>query len=106
MILKRRFITASTGTVLLQEYQPVFCAWKTVVFLKDGDKKSRTATAEAWVAETPAEKIYEIVDTRTAAVVATAVSPDAAKLKKMAFTRALIKPLAGKGIFQVRVRAT
>jgi hypothetical protein len=106
MILQRRFIVASTGTFLCQEYQPVFCAWKTVLFLKEGDFAARLAAAEAWLAETVAEKIYEIVDTRTDEVVATATSPDAAKLKKMAFTRALIKPLAGKGFFQVRIRAT
>jgi len=98
--MKRRWITASTGTLLLQEYQPIACAWKTVVFLKGGGREKE---AEAWVAERPEKKIYRIVDTRTDTVVASAETPDAARIKRQSFTRSLIKVDAGKGYFQIRI---
>jgi hypothetical protein len=49
---KRRFIEASTGTLLCQEWQPRFCAWKTVVFLKTGTKAEKVKKAKAWLKET------------------------------------------------------
>jgi hypothetical protein len=98
--MKRRYIVASTGTLLLQEYWPIACAWKTVIFLKGG---GREAEAKAWVEENVAEKLYEIIDIRTGKVVATADSPEAARIKRQGFTRALIKVDAGKGFFQIRI---
>lgn len=95
---QRRFIVASTGTVLCQEYQPISCAWKTVLFLKDGD----TGKAKAWVEEKTEEKSYEIVDTRTGATVATAKSEEEASRKKRALIRASLKADAGKKIYEIR----
>src|SRR5258705_14000365 len=96
--MKRRFIVASTGTVLCQEWQPISCAWKTVLFLKDGD----TAKAQAWVEAKTIEKSYLIVDTRTDSVVATAQSAEETKRKKRSLTRASLRADAAKGIYEVR----
>lgn len=98
--MKRRYIVASTGTVLCQEYQTISCAWKTVVFLKDGDTKK----AEAWVGEKVEKKSYEILDTRTGAVAATAESEEEANKKKRSLTRASLRSEAGKGIYLVRIK--
>ena len=98
--MKRRYIVASTGTLLLQEYWPIACAWKTVVFLKG---KNREPEAMAWVGEEVAEKIYEIIDIRIGTVVATAKNPEEARIKRQSFTRSLIKVDAGKGYFQIRI---
>jgi hypothetical protein len=97
--MKRRFIVASTGTVLCQEYQPISCAWKTVVFLKDGD----TAKAQAWVEEKTVVKTYQVIDTRTDTVVASAKSEEEANKKKRSLTRAALRSEAGKGIYAVRI---
>jgi hypothetical protein len=97
--MKRRFIVASTGTVLCQEYQAISCAWKTVLFLKDGD----TGKAQAWVGEKTEKKSYEVVDTRTGAVVATAQSEEEANKKKRSLTRAALRSDAGKGFYLVRI---
>lgn len=97
--MKRRFITASTGTVLCQEWQPISCAWKTMLFLKDGDK----VKAQAWVEEKAAPKTYLVIDTRTETVVATAQSEEEASRKKRSLTRASLKVDAGKGIYEVRI---
>ena len=96
--MKRRFIVASTGTVLCQEWQPISCAWKTVLFFKDGD----TVKAQAWVEEKVVAKNYQIVDTRTETVVASAKSEEEAKRKKRSLTRATLRSDAGKGIYEVR----
>ena len=97
--MKRRFIEASTGTLLCQEWQPISCAWKTVLFLKDGDKRK----AQAWLEEKAVEKTYQIVDTRTGAIIGTAQSEEAATRKKRSLTRAALRVDAGKGIYEVRV---
>jgi predicted secreted protein len=95
--MKRRFIVASTGTVLCQEWQPISCAWKTVLFRKDGDM----VKAQAWVEEKTEAKTYQIVDTRTDTVVASAKSEEEAKRKKRSLTRAALRVDAGKGIYIV-----
>jgi hypothetical protein len=97
--MKRRFIVASTGTVLCQEWQSISCTWKTVLFLKDGD----TAKAQAWVEEKAVSKNYQIVDTRTDTVIADAKSEEEANKKKRSLTRAALRVDAGKGIYRVRV---
>jgi transcriptional antiterminator Rof (Rho-off) len=97
--MKRRFIVASTGTILCQEYQPISCAWKTVLFLKDGD----TVKAQAWVEEKTEKKSYQVVDTRTETVVARAESEEEANKKKRSLTRAALRTDARKGIYVVRV---
>lgn len=96
--MKRRFIIASTGTVLCQEFQPISCAWKTVLFLKNGDK----VAAQAWVEEKTEAKSYVIVDTRTGAVIAKAASEEEAKKKKRSLIRASLRIDAGKGFYEVR----
>src|SRR3981189_3172152 len=96
--MKRRFIVASTGTVLCQEWQPISCAWKTVLFLKDGD----TAKAQAWVETKTIDKNYQVVDTRTNTVVATAKNEEEATRKKRSLTRASLRADAGKGIYEIR----
>src|SRR4029077_13611477 len=97
--MKRRYIVASTGTVLCQEYQPISCAWKTVVFLKDGD----TVKAQAWVEEKAVAKTYQIIDTRTDTVVASAKNEEEANKKKRSLIRASLRSDAGKGIYTVRI---
>jgi hypothetical protein len=96
--MKRRFIVASTGTVLCQEYQAISCTWKTVLFLKDGD----TGKAQAWVGEKTEKKSYEILDTRTGAVVANAASEEEANKKKRSLTRAALRTDAGKRIYKIQ----
>ena len=98
--MKRRYIVASTGTVLCQEYQPISCAWKTVVFLKG---ENREPEAKAWVGTQVEEKSYQIVNTFTGAVAASATSEEEANKKKRTLTRALPRTEAGKGIYQIRI---
>jgi hypothetical protein len=105
--MRRRVITASTGTLLCQEWQPISCAWKTVLFIKHklNDSKPSTqdwAKANAWLNEKVKEKTFEIVDTRSNEVVARATSAEEASKKKRALTRALPRTDAGKGVYEVR----
>jgi hypothetical protein len=101
--VKRRYIVASTGTVLLQEYQPISCAWKTVVFLKG---ENREPEAKAWVGAQAEKVSYEVVDTSAGTVVASVGTEEEANKKKRALTRALPRAVAGKGIYKVRIQRT
>jgi hypothetical protein len=98
--MKRRYIVASTGTILLQEYQPISCAWKTVVFLKGGHREKE---AIAWVGTKAEAKNYQVINTHTGAIAATAQSEEEATKQKRSLTRALPRTDAGKGIFQIRI---
>jgi hypothetical protein len=98
--MKRRYIVASTGTILLQEYQAISCAWKTVVFLKG---EGREPEAKAWVGTETEKKTYQVIDTFAGTVVASVETEEEANKKKRALTRALPRTDAGKGIYQVRI---